>query len=241
MALAMVTLGSVAAQNNFRGSITYKLESTGETALQIRPEAATAELKVYDNKALTSSPTLTNNAMASYVLVDGNKMYACMDLSQLMMYLEQNEVELDYKGSSKILVSEEVSQSAIDSLTIPVTEGFYIEYVDETKQIAGVDAKKAIFHSFGEDGVDHQTIAWYNDAMGPAVNMIFNGLRGVMLEMSVDYGEGRQLTYTATEIKKGKVKEVDMLLPSGYEEISDEVATKLFQQIGEELKYLQEE
>ena len=76
MALAMVTLGSVAAQNNFRGSITYKLESTGETALQIRPEAATAELKVYDNKALTSSPTLTNNDMASYVLVDGNKMYA---------------------------------------------------------------------------------------------------------------------------------------------------------------------
>ncbi|MCR4817246.1 MAG: hypothetical protein K5842_08740, partial [Bacteroidales bacterium] len=71
--------------------------------------------------------------------------------------------------------------------------------------------------------------------------LIFNGVKGVALEYSINLGEGRQLTLTASEIKKGKVKEVDMLLPSGYESISKEAFTKLFEQISEELKYLQEE
>jgi hypothetical protein len=61
------------------------------------------------------------------------------------------------------------------------------------------------------------------------------------MEYSINLGDGRQLTLTATEVKKGKVKEVDMLLPSGYENISTEDFTRLFEQIQEELKYLQEE
>jgi hypothetical protein len=57
----------------------------------------------------------------------------------------------------------------------------------------------------------------------------------------MDLGEGRQITLTATEIKSGKVKEVDMLLPSGYEELSQEQFSALFKQINEELEYLNEE
>lgn len=45
---------------------------------------------------------------------------------------------------------------------------------------------------------------------------------------------------TATDIKSGKVKEVDMLLPSGYESITEEQFSALFKQIREEMEYLQE-
>ncbi|MBR6418565.1 MAG: hypothetical protein IKS36_07095, partial [Bacteroidales bacterium] len=63
----------------------------------------------------------------------------------------------------------------------------------------------------------------------------------VALEYAMDLAEGRQITLTATEIKEGKVKEVDMLLPDGYETISEDQFKALFTQIQEELKYLQEE
>ena len=241
-AMVCLAFGSLLAQNNFKGTISYSVTSTGETAFTVPDQIATAEVKVYDSKVLTSNQLFFGgNPFASNVLVDGHKQYVCMDLSQLFMYLSSNDVELDYKGSSKILVTQELTQSDIDSLTIPVTEGFYIEYVaGETKSIAGQTAKKAVIHSFGEDGTDAPTTVWYTDEIGPDVNLIFNGIKGVALEYSMDLGEGRQITLSATEIKSGKVKEVDMLLPSGYESISQEEFSALFKQIQEELEYLQE-
>ena len=241
-AIAVMSLGSLMAQNTFKGVITYSVKSTGETAFQVPDQMATAEIKVYDDKVLTSSMVFTNSPMINSVLVDGHKQFMCWDLSMIFMYLSQNDVELDYKGSSKILAKSELTQKDIDSLTIPCTEGMYIEYVDgETKTIAGVTAKKAVIHIFGDEGDDHPVVVWYNDEMGPDVNLLFHGVKGVGLEYSTDLGEGRQLTLTATEVKKGKVKEVDMLLPSGYETISDEDFKALFKQIQEEMEYLQEE
>ncbi len=241
-AIAVLSVGSLLAQNKFRGTIVYTATSTGEENFQIPAEYATAEVKVFDDKVLTSSTLFTNSPMTNSVLVDGMKQYMCMDLSMIMMYLSQNDVELDYQGSSKILVTHEYTQNDVDSLTIPVTEGYYIEYVDgESKSIAGMTAKKAIIHVFDDDGDDHPTTIWYNDEMGPAVNFLFNGIRGVALEYAINLGEGRQITLTASEVKKGKVKEVDMLLPSGYESISREEMTNLFKQISEEMRYLQED
>lgn len=242
-AVACISVGSLFAQNKFRGTITYTLSSTGETSFDIPEQMKTAEVKVYDSKCLTASNIFfSGNPFASNILVDGRKQFVCMDLSQLFMYFSANDVELDYKGSAKILVNDELTQAQIDSLTIPVTEGFYIEYVaGETKTIAGKTAKKAIIHAFDEDEKDHPMTFWYSDEMGPEVNPIFNGLKGVALEYAMDLAEGRQITLTATEIKEGKVKEVDMLLPDGYETISEEQFKALFTQIQEELKYLQEE
>lgn len=240
--MAVLSMGTMMAQNNFRGTITYSVTSTGETAFQVPEQMATGELKIYDDKVLTSSMVFTNSPMINSVLVDGHKQFMCWDLSMIFMFLSQNDVELDYKGSSKILAKTELTQAQIDSLTIPDDEGMYIEYVDgETKTIAGVQAKKAIIHVFGEEGDDHPVVVWYSDEMGPDVNLLFNGIKGVGLEYSTDLGEGRQLTLTATEVKKGKVKEVDMLLPSGYETLSDEDFKALFKQISEEMEYLQEE
>ena len=241
-AFAVLSMGSLLAQNTFKGSIIYSVTSTGETAFTVPEQMATAELKVYDDKVLTSSVVFTNTPMINSILIDGHKQFACWDLSMIFMYLSQNDVELDYKGSSKILAKSELTQNNIDSLTIPCTEGYYIEYVDgETKTIAGITAKKAVLHIFDDEGADHPVVVWYSDEMGPDVNMLFNGVKGIGLEYSTDLGEGRQLTLTATEVKKGKVKEVDMLLPSGYDTISDEEFKGLFKQIDEEMKYLQEE
>lgn len=241
-AVAVMSMGALMAQNTFKGVITYSVTSTGETAYTVPDQFATAELKVFDNKVLTSSMIFAGSPLVNSVLIDGHTQFTCWDLSMIFMYLSQNDVDLDYKGSSKILSKHEYTQKDIDSLTIPCTEGFYIEYVaGETKTIAGTTAKKAVIHVFNEDGDEHTTVIWYSDEMGPDVNFLFNGVKGVALEYSMDLGEGKQLTLTASEIKKGKVKEVDMLLPSGYEVISDNDFKALWEQIKEEMEYLQEE
>lgn len=241
VAFAAFSVCSLFAQNSFRGTVTYSVTSTGEEPYNVPAEISTAQIKVYDDKVMTSSKLFTSQTVDN-VLVDGLTQYSCMDLSGILTMLSQAGADLSYAGSSKILVKHTYTQQEIDSLTIPVTEGYYIEYVDgETKTIAGQTAKKAVFHVFNDEGDDNPIIFWYADNMGPAVNFLFNGLRGIALEYVLDLGEGRQLTLTATEVKKGKVKEVDMLLPSGYEELSQEELTSLFQEIREEIEYLQDQ
>lgn len=240
-AVAVLSVGSIYAQNKFRGVITYSVTSTGENFFKVPEQYATAEVNVYDQKVCTSSVIFTNSPMVNSVIVDGRKQYMAWDLTMLMMFLSQNDVELSYTGSSKVLSTIEFTQQNIDSLTIPVTEGYYIEYVDETKTIQGFTAKKAILHSFNDEGEDHPTTMWYSDEMGPEVNFLFNGLKGVALEYVMNLGDGQQLTITATEIKKGKVKEVDMLLPAGYDAISKEAFEALFKEINEEMEYLRED
>ena len=240
-ALAVFAVSGVMAQNKFKGTIVYSVTSTGEVPYTVPAEYSTAEVNVFDDKVLTSSVLFTNSPLVTNVLVDGHAQYTCWDLSMLMMYLTQNDVELDYAGSNKVMLKVEYTKDQIDSLTIPCTEGYYIEYANDTKTVAGKTAKKAIIHSFNDAGEDNPITMWYSDEMGPDVNFLFNGLRGVALEYSLNLGEGKQLTLTATEIKSGKVKAVDMLLPSGYDNISMEDFSSLMKEISEEMEYLQED
>ena len=62
----------------------------------------------------------------------------------------------------------------------------------------------------------------------PVINVLFSGIKGMPLECTMDAGEGRAITYTATEVVKGKVKEADFLLPDGYETLGEEELKELF-------------
>lgn len=79
------------------------------------------------------------------------------------------------------------------------------------------------------------------DEIGPQINILFDGIKGMPLECTLDAGEGRALTYTATEIVNGKVKEADFLLPDGYDSLSDEELKTFFEQFQEEMELLQGE
>ena len=48
-AMAVFSMGAMFAQNNFRGTITYSVTSTGSVAYQVPAEISTAEIKVYDD------------------------------------------------------------------------------------------------------------------------------------------------------------------------------------------------
>lgn len=243
-AVLALAAGTLVAQNNFKGIVKYKVESTGTVAMQIPEEVAKAEIKVDGNNMFTRSAVFAGSRGADCILVNNLRSTACMDLSQTLGFLRSNGSEFTYQGSGKILLKQEFRAESFDSLTIVDTEPghFYFEYVDsETKEIAGYTAHKLIQHVYDDEGVDHPIVMWYAKEIGPAYNAIFNGIKGMPLECTLDQGEGRAITYTATEIVSGKVKEADFLLPDGYETLSDEDLRELFEQLQEEIELLQGE
>lgn len=222
-AAVMLAAFGAQAQNSFKGIVKYKVESTGTVSMNIPAEVATAEIKVMGDQMYTKSYIFTQGLE---VFVRGLKMTRCVDYSQLMSYLAAQGFEFEnYKGNGKVLVESEAKRETYDSLEIKDTEPghFYYEYVDgETKTIAGQTAYKLVQHIYGEDGEDHPIVMWYSKEIGPEFNMIFEGLKGMPLECTMDAGEGRAITYTAIEVVKGKVKEADFLLPDGYKKMTEE-------------------
>ncbi len=243
-AVLLMAGGLSFAQNSFKGIVKYKVESTGQVAMTIPEEAATADIKVDGDNLFTKSAIFMNAMGQECVLVNNLRYTSCMNLSQLIGYLRSQGSEFTYQGDGKLLIKNEYKESDFDSVTIPDTEPghFYYEYVDgETQTIAGMNAKKVIRHRYDDEGADHPMVMWYSDEMGPKINVLFDGIKGMPLQCTVDAGEGRAITYTATEVVKGKVKEADFLLPDGYETLSDDDLKELFEQIQEEIELLQGE
>lgn len=243
-AAVLFAASGLMAQNSFKGIVKYKVESTGTVSMTIPEAAATAEIKVDGDNLYTKSPIFLGGMGAECVLINGMRSTSCLDLSQLLGYLRSQGSEFTYQGNGKIIVKEEAKASDFDSLEIKDTEPghFYLEYVSgETKEIAGVTAKKVVRHVYDEEGVDHPREMWYSDEMGPQINVLFGGIKGMPLECTVDAGEGKAITYTATEVVKGKVKEADFLLPDGYNTLSEDELKEFFEQLQEEIELLQGE
>lgn len=232
VAAAMLLMMGANAQNTFKGTIKYKVESTGEVAMKIPEEQSIVEVKV-----------LNDQAKMENIIQRGNVVTTCQDFSQYIMALSMNDITLEsYEGDGKFLLKNEITQSEIDSLTIPVDEGYYFEYKEgATKEIAGRTGKQAILHVFDAEGTDHPIEFWYDPTIGPAHNFLFNGIAGMPLTFSQQLGEGREMTFTAIEVKEGKVKDVDLLLPAGFKAVSQEEFAAFMQELQDAISLLRDE
>lgn len=231
-ALIMVlTMGAVNAQNTFRGIVKYKLTSTGTVDVQIPAEQSTIEVKVYDNKLMSGQTQQI-----------GMKVARAIDLSQAIGYLAANGIELEsYDGDGKLLVRGESTKEEMDSLYLEDKEPghFYYEKVDGTKDIFGFTAKKLIMHRYDETGTDNPVECWYTEEIGPEYCLLFGHTKGFPLIFTQQGSEGRAITYTCTEIVKGKVKEAEMLLPAGYKDVNDEEFAKIMKEFQDAAELLE--
>ena len=229
--LMLLGMGTLCAQNNFRGIVKYKIESTGKVAITIKPEQSTAEIKVYDNQILSGQTVQT-----------GFKIVQAADFSPYISYLAANDIELEsYTGDGKFLIRDEISKEKLDSGYIVDKEPghYYYENVDETKEMLGFTAHKLIMHRYDEEGNDNPAICWYTTEIGPEYCLVLGAIKGFPLVYTQELGEGRAITYTATDIVKGKVKETDMLLPAGYKDASGEEFETFQRELQEAIELLE--
>lgn len=222
--LMLLSMSTLIAQNNFRGIVKFKVESTGKVDVQIKPEQSTFEIKVYDNKLMVGT-TIQN----------GLKTIAATDLSPYISYLASNGIELEsYSGDGKILVRNEANVDSLKSIEVKDEEPghYYYEYASETQEMLGYTAKKMIIHSFDEEGKDNPSVCWYTTEIGPEYCLLLGQIKGFPLVYTQMGSEGRAITYTATEVVKGKVKEAEFFPPAGYKDLSEEEMEAL----GEEMQ-----
>ena len=222
--LMLLSMSTLIAQNNFRGIVKFKVESTGKVDVQIKPEQSTFEIKVYDNKMMVGT-TIQN----------GLKTIAATDLSPYISYLASNGIELEsYSGDGKILVRNEANVDSLKSIEVKDEEPghYYYEYASETQEMLGYTAKKMIIHSFDEEGKDNPSVCWYTTEIGPEYCLLLGQIKGFPLVYTQMGSEGRAITYTATEVVKGKVKEAEFFPPAGYKDLSEEEMEAL----GEEMQ-----
>lgn len=234
LALLAITATMLTAQNKFVGIVTYSLESVGEVDVPLQNKSF--QIFVYQDKAYLGNEQ-------SKQIVNGRKMYVTMDLSQYINYFQSLDVwESEYEGSGKIIVTHEMTQEELDSITIPDTKGMYIEYVGgETREIQGFKAQKAKYHIFNEEGVDKGFDVWYTTEIGPEYDFVLcTGLKGFPLEFVQSSGDGKAVQYKVSELTKGKVKDTDFMLPDGYDMLTEEAFSALMKNIKEAQELLSE-
>ena len=222
-AMMLLAMSAVTAQNNFRGIVKFKVESTGKVDVQLKPEQTLFEIKVYDNKL-----------MVNQTIQNGLKTIAATDLSPIIGYLAANGIELEtYTGDGKILIRDEANVDSLKSIEVKDEEPghFYYEYVDETQEMLGYTAKKLIVHSFNEEGQDNPSTCWYTTEIGPEYCLLLGQVKGFPLVYTQIGSEGRAITYTATEVVKGKVKETEFFPPAGYKDMTEEELEALGEEI----------
>ena len=182
----------------FKGVITYGITFEGEeldaaTQAQMPTEVVVSILgSKVRNEQISAFYT-----MASIANMEDGSTIILIDAMGMKIAVNQSKEEID-------------ANIAEAELEDPV-----IKFLDETKEIAGYDCKKAEVTS-GEDVIE----VYYTDAIsvpqGMNDNNGFKGIEGVLMEYSV-VTDGMIMIMTAKEVKKGKVNKGMFLIPDDYE------------------------
>ena len=198
----------------FIAEITYKIDYVGNwdpAVLAQQPK----ELKVY---------------------VYGNKMKTVIDLSG-MGYMTNIQDGDDTTSVALIDIPAYQLKKFIKTPKEKILEKLEevspkINYIDSTKEIAGYKAYKAEYIVKDEFGDPITTVVWYSPEINDGkINAAgdFSGLKGFPMEYVSTQEEG-SIIFRVSEVNtsKVKIKETDFLIPTDFEELTEDEARELF-------------
>lgn len=202
-----------AQQGKFKGIVKYALTWEGEV-----PKGAptTFEMKIFEEQAafddmFSGSKLITNASTGTS--------YSMFDFSQIPV-----------EGvTGKWYVKSKLEPKDYENATYDIT--------NETKEIAGKTVKKVNVTFKEKDGTEKKEVIWMSDQFGPSQDLRFYpGLKGMPFEFPVEI-EKYKINYKVSEIIEGaKVEKADMLLPTGFEEVTveefQEIINRLMEAMG---------
>ncbi len=203
----------VNAQRGFSGVVEYKI-SYGEAdldpaTLAMLPRSITVEID--GNKSRMEQQQGVTNVV---------KITDADNFSSIVL--------LDIMGMKyAIRTSKEEIEMALKEMPVPE-----IAFVDETKQIAGIEAKKAILTFTDEDGNVSTEEVYYTPEIGGAdfnFDTPYRGIPGLLLEYSND-SELFKSTLIAQSIeRKRRIRPTTFMIPEDYKEVSPEELQQIFE------------
>ncbi len=194
---------------SFSGTIEFALKYEGMDPAQEAQMPKALSVIISENKSKT---VLDAGMYAMNTITDG-------DSETMLIYLDLMGQKMAYKQTK-----EELDKSKAEG-TKPT-----VKLIDETKEIAGYQCKKAEVSVIDEETLEENiTVIWYTDEIGisPKANFAnqFDGISGYPLE-TISKGNDVTQIMTATSVKKGKIKATEFLLPSDAKEMTlDEFRT----------------
>jgi len=205
VALSIFTLVITVNAQNFEGKISFKI-SYGE----LPAEAAGMEDMMPSKMVIYAKNENSRVEMETGLMGTQVTMSNAKDGSTTVLY--------DMMGQKMAIVMDKAyieKQKTENNI-----EKNKIEYLNETKTIAGYKCKKAKIVL--TDGGESQTIEiYYTEDIPNYQDTNFEGLKGMPLEFSVN-AQGIQMSFTATEIVKEKVADSKFEVPSEYTKVSAE-------------------
>jgi hypothetical protein len=117
--------------------------------------------------------------------------------------------------SGKWYIREKMPDSAFTAVTY--------NFTGKTKDMAGKTAHEVVATYKNAENVEETETFWACKDLGPSLEMMnYPGLNAMPFEYTVQYAETLSCTFTAVEVIDGKVKKTDLLLETGYEELTME-------------------
>ncbi len=205
--LTSLTSRKKKSSKQFRGTVTYSIsyESNTLSDVQLAKLPTTTKVKMYDG--MSSFDIVSGPVIQSFIINPTTDKYIIM---------------VEY-GLKKAAIVKKYSDMTNDSLEKYTTQ---IDYSADTKIIAGYTCKKAVVTFTPKEGVEGEErmfSVFYSDELGSAKDNFdgpYKGIPGLLLE-SYDVKPELITKMVATEVKKGKVKDLDFLMPSDYKEFTD--------------------
>jgi len=217
LAFAFVSVSTsvfAAKEKPFRGKITYQIsydtESLPEGASQMLPKT----MSLYVGENITKQVLFTGMGKQS-VIYDLNE-------KSKTSFIDLMGKKFGIKSTTEEIKKEFAMQPEAS-----------IEFLDETKDIAGYPCKKLkLTLKDRSTGDTTNAFAWYTTDLivNPDINFsdaFFNQVKGVLMEFSLDTGQGIMMNFMATEIDTKKVPAKDFEAPEGYEMITRENLMKM--------------
>lgn len=184
---------SIFAQD-FEGTITYEMVYENLSP-QIKPQAGMLpKSAVLDVKGELSKTTTPNAMGGETVIIQNTSTEETLQLMNMM--------------GMKIAVKMTAEQKK----ELQGDEKPEIELTDETKEILGYTCKKAIV----TDKDNNEVEVYYTDEIDAKSSSSIEGIKGFPMQIIV-VQDMFTLTQTVTEVKKGKVKKIKMVIPSDFE------------------------
>lgn len=198
----------------FIAEITYKIDYVGNwDPAVVAQQPKELKVYVYGNKMKTVIDLSGMGYMTNIQDGDDTISVALIDIPALQLK--------KYIKTTKEKIIEQLEEVAPQ-----------INYIDSSKEIAGYKVYKAEYIIKDEFGDPITTVVWYSPEINNGkINAAgdFSGLKGFPMEYVSTQDEG-SIIFRVSEVKtsKVKIKETDFLIPTDFDELTEEEAKELF-------------
>lgn len=194
---------ALATFDGFEGIIKYKIEIEGDDIdATTKAQMPNEMIMYYKGSLIRSEQVSPMYSMASISNTEDESVIILMDFMGQKFAVKQLKEDLEEIEEELEIEEEE-------------TEKPEINYIDETKEIAGYTCKKAEITQDGETMEVYYTDEISIPLTKDSQNSI-EGLEGTLMEFTI-VNEGMTMTMTVKEVKKTKVKKTMFTIPSDYE------------------------